>query len=229
MSLAWATWDESMSHSYPFRDRIVPETERWHLEPRVGAARLSMTSSSVPASGPPSILALIGDTPLVRLSPVRWALAPDVSVLVKIEGQNPGGSVKDRAALSIIREAQRSGRLRPGRTLLDATSGNTGIAHAMLGAALDSRVHLTLPTNVSLERLQILRAYGAELALIDPAAGTDGAQALAEHLAGREPVGTSTPISMTTVPIAWPTTRTPSLKSGARQGPDHSLHGRPSN
>ena len=124
---------------------------------------------------------LIGNTPLVRIDGaaaenlIGRRLSPGVSLLAKAEWYNPGGSIKDRAALHIIRAAERDGHLRPGMTLLDATSGNTGIAYAMLGAARGYRVRLAVPENVSPERLSILRAYGAELILTDPLEGSDGA------------------------------------------------------
>ena len=108
---------------------------------------------------------LIGNTPLLRLdrAAAAFALSTRVTLLAKAEWVNPGGSVKDRAARHIIHEAERRGLLRPGMTLLDATSGNTGIAYAMLGAARGYRVKLAVPENVSPERLAILRAYGCLL------------------------------------------------------------------
>ena len=132
---------------------------------------------------------LIGNTPLLRLDHVVAAhgVAPGVSLLAKAEWTNPGGSVKDRAALNIIRAAERAGGLRPGMTLLDATSGNTGIAYAMLGAARGYRVKLAVPENVSPERVAILRAYGAELILTDPLEGSDGAIREARRLAAADP------------------------------------------
>ena len=137
---------------------------------------------------------LIGHTPLVRIDGSAAAehllgrhLAPGVTLLAKAEWYNPGGSIKDRAALSIIRAAEQDGRLRPGVTLLDATSGNTGIAYAMLGAARGYRVRLAVPENVSPERLAILRAYGAELILTDPLEGSDGAIREARHIAATDP------------------------------------------
>ena len=128
---------------------------------------------------------LIGNTPLLRLdrTAAAYALSTRVTLLAKAEWYNPGGSVKDRAALHIIREAERRGLLRPGMTLLDATSGNTGIAYAMLGAARGYRVKLAVPENVSPERLAILRAYGAELILTDPLEGSDGAVREARRIA----------------------------------------------
>lgn len=133
------------------------------------------------------VVSLIGQTPLVRLARTAAGLSPTIALCVKVEGFNPGGSVKDRAALSIVREALRTGALAPGKTLLDATSGNTGIAYAMLGAALGFPVRLMLPADASPERVQILRAYGAQLTLTDPAIGTDGARRLARELAIAEP------------------------------------------
>ena len=132
---------------------------------------------------------LIGNTPLLRLdrTAAAYGVAPGVSLLAKAEWHNPGGSVKDRAALNIIRAAGRDGRLRPGMTLLDATSGNTGIAYAMLGAARGFRVKLPVPENVSPERVAILRAYGAELILTDPLDGSDGAIREARRLAAADP------------------------------------------
>jgi S-sulfo-L-cysteine synthase (O-acetyl-L-serine-dependent) len=112
-----------------------------------------------------SILDLIGNTPLLRVG----------DFYAKAEWQNPGGSVKDRAARRMIEEGIRAGALQPGGTILDATSGNTGIAYAMIGAALGYRVRLCVPANVTRERVQMLRAFGAELILTDPMEGSDGA------------------------------------------------------
>lgn len=137
---------------------------------------------------------LIGNTPLLRLDGAAAAetlldrsLSPRVTLLAKAEWYNPGGSIKDRAALNIIRTAERQGELRPGMTLLDATSGNTGIAYAMIGAARGYRVRLAVPENVSPERLAILRAYGAELILTDPMDGSDGAILEARRIAAEDP------------------------------------------
>jgi cysteine synthase B len=118
----------------------------------------------------------IGDTPLIDLTPLAPRLTSGVHVLGKAEFMNPGGSVKDRPALRMVQEGLRSGALREGRTLIDATSGNTGIAYAMLGAALGFPVTLALPANASPERKHLLRIYGAELILTDPMESTDGAQ-----------------------------------------------------
>lgn len=120
-----------------------------------------------------SLLSRIGNTPLVE---IRRILPPGrVRILAKLEGFNPGGSVKDRAAYNMIRTAEEQGLLRPGRTLIDSTSGNTGIAYAMIGAARGYEVLLAMPANASIERKKILRAYGARIRLTDPLEGSDGA------------------------------------------------------
>jgi cysteine synthase B len=128
----------------------------------------------------------IGNTPLLRLSGVTGRLS-GVKVFAKAEWLNPGGSVKDRAALSIILEGERSGRLTSDRILLDATSGNTGIAYAMIAAGRGYRVTLCMPDNVSLERKRTVRAYGAELVLTDPLEGSDGAIREARRLHAERP------------------------------------------
>jgi cysteine synthase B len=112
---------------------------------------------------------------------------PGVELWAKAEWQNPGGSVKDRAAARMILEGEASGALAPGKTILDATSGNTGIAYAMVGAARGYRVKLCLPANASPERRMILRALGAELVLTDPLEATDGAIREARRLHATEP------------------------------------------
>jgi S-sulfo-L-cysteine synthase (O-acetyl-L-serine-dependent) len=121
------------------------------------------------------LLDLVGNTPLLRLARVAPDLPPGVELYAKAEWYNPGGSVKDRPALYMIRDGERSGRLRPGRRIADATSGNTGIAYATIGAALGYGVTLALPANASAERKRILRALGAELILTDPLEGMDQA------------------------------------------------------
>ena len=133
--------------------------------PVAGAADLSR---------PRSILDLVGNTPLLRLR--RFERADGrVQLYAKAEWKNPGGSVKDRAAVRMITDGEASGLLTPGKTILDATSGNTGIAYAMMGAARGYAVKLCMPENVTPERKRILRAYGAELVLTDPLEGSDGA------------------------------------------------------
>jgi cysteine synthase B len=121
----------------------------------------------------PAVFSLIGHTPLLRLT--AFEPRSGVEIYAKLEGQNPGGSVKDRAAARMILDGLRAGDLRPGRTILDATSGNTGIAYAMLGAALGFPVKLCVPANVTPERLRTLRAYGAQVVLTDALEGSDGA------------------------------------------------------
>src|SRR5579859_7843074 len=121
-----------------------------------------------------SVLELIGNTPLLRLRRVGEEF-PDVEFCAKAEWFNPGGSVKDRPALSMIHAGLASGALRPGKTIIDATSGNTGIAYAMIGAALGYSVQLCLPDSASHERKRILAAFGAELVITPGDEGTDGA------------------------------------------------------
>jgi cysteine synthase B len=139
------------------------------------------TEPGVPVPGV-TLLDRIGHTPLVRLDRIAAHL-PGVQLLAKAEWTNPGGSIKDRAASAIVLEALRTEQLCPGRRLLDATSGNTGIAYAMLGAALAFPVTLCMPSNVSPERKRILNAYGAEIVWTDPAESSDGAIRKARELA----------------------------------------------
>src|SRR5512145_569833 len=122
-----------------------------------------------------AIDSLIGNTPLLGFRRITAHLPDWISIYAKAEWANPGGSVKDRAAYNIIRQAEAAGELTPGKILVDSTSGNTGIAYAMIGAARGYRVKLFMPANVSPERLAVLRAYGAELVLTDPLEGSDGA------------------------------------------------------
>src|ERR1700743_2896637 len=133
----------------------------------------TLTNSTLPSLGTP-LLARIGNTPLIRLERVAAHL-PGIQILGKAEWANPGGSVKDRAASAIVAEAQERGQLAEGKHLLDATSGNTGIAYAMLGAAMGFPVTLCVPANVSPERKHILQAYGANIVWTSPADGSDGA------------------------------------------------------
>ena len=133
------------------------------------------------------LLARVGRTPLVRLRRVARSVAEGVEVYAKAEHLNPGGSVKDRAALAMIIDGERTGRLASGKTILDATSGNTGIAYAMIGAARGYPVTLCVPKNASPERKRILRAYGAELVETDPTRSTDAAQLVAREMHEREP------------------------------------------
>jgi cysteine synthase B len=120
------------------------------------------------------LLSQIGNTPLLRLAKITRDL-PGIEIYGKAEYFNPGGSVKDRPAMNMIREGECSGKLDPSKTILDSTSGNTGIAYAMVAAAKGYKVKLCLPSNASMERKRILKAYGAEIVFTDPAEGSDGA------------------------------------------------------
>jgi cysteine synthase B len=134
-----------------------------------------------------SVLDLIGNTPLVSFKRIGQELAPEVQVLAKAEWYNPGGSVKDRAAMAMILDGERRGSLTPDKTIIDATSGNTGIAYAMIAAERGYKVTLAMPRNASSERKQSLRAYGAELILTDPHESTDGAQRLVRRMVDENP------------------------------------------
>ena len=133
-----------------------------------------------------SIVDLIGNTPLVRLSRFETGLH-DIELWAKAEWRNPGGSVKDRPAARMILEGERSGALTRDKILLDATSGNTGIAYAMIGAARGYRVRLCVPENVTPERKRILKAFGAEIVFTDPMEGSDGAILRAKAMYAAEP------------------------------------------
>ncbi len=151
------------------------------VEPNVAPAGAAATAEGV------DLLSSIGRTPLVRLARVAGGVPAGVEVYAKAEHLNPGGSVKDRAARAMILAGERAGLLSAGKIILDATSGNTGIAYAMLGAARGYPVTLCLPKNASFERKRILRLYGAQLVETDPAEATDGAQRRARALAEAEP------------------------------------------
>src|SRR5436853_1604999 len=129
----------------------------------------------------------IGNTPLLGLRRVACELPAGVEIFVKAEHMNPGGSVKDRAALAMILDGERSGRLYSGKVILDATSGNTGIAYAMIGAARGYSVTICLPANASVERKRMLQVLGAETIETDPMQGSDGAQVVAREMATRDP------------------------------------------
>jgi len=134
-----------------------------------------------------SIEANIGNTPLLKLPRINHDLPAGVELFAKAEHLNPGGSVKDRAALSMILEGERSGKLRPGMTIIDATSGNTGIAYAMIGAARGYPVTVCLPKNANAQRKEILRRYGVKTIETDQMLSTDGAQRIARELHATEP------------------------------------------
>jgi cysteine synthase B len=140
--------------------------------------RAALARPTSPESGPLAVLSaldLVGNTPLVELRRVRDGLAPGVRLFAKLEGFNPGGSVKDRPALKMIEDGLARGALVPGKTILDSTSGNTGIALAMVGAALGYPVELVMPGNVSTERKKVVAAFGAKVIYSDPLEGSDGA------------------------------------------------------
>lgn len=144
----------------------------------------ALTARVVPAAS--SVLDLIGNTPLVRLRQFEKGLRA-VELYAKVESQNPAGSVKDRPAARMILDGEKSGALRPGKVILDATSGNTGIAYAMIAVARGYSVKLCLPENITPERKRILRAYGAELVLTNPLEGSDGAIRMARKLFAEDP------------------------------------------
>jgi cysteine synthase B len=158
-------------------------------EPLMGASPKSTTIlNRMPEPLPigAGVLDRIGNTPLLRLERVGREFS-GVGFYAKAEWLNPGGSVKDRPALSMIREGERTGALRRGKTILDATSGNTGIAYAMIGAAMGYSVTLCLPSNASAERKRILSAYGAQVVLTPADDGSDGAIRRARELYASEP------------------------------------------
>ena len=133
-----------------------------------------------------SVVDAVGRTPLLRLRRVAAHL-PDVEVWAKLEFANPGGSVKDRPALRMIQDALADGRLAPGKTLIDSTSGNTGVAYSLYGAALGVPVRLVMPSNVSKARKDISRAFGTDIVFSDPMEGSDGAIRLVREIVAREP------------------------------------------
>jgi cysteine synthase B len=133
-----------------------------------------------------SIAEAVGRTPLVRLRHVA-PQAPGVEVYAKLEFANPGGSVKDRAALRMITEAMKAGRLDRSKVLIDSTSGNTGVAYSLFGAALGLKVQLVMPSNVSQARKDIARAYGTEIIYSDPMEGSDGAIRLVREIVAKDP------------------------------------------
>jgi cysteine synthase B len=134
-----------------------------------------------------SILDLVGKTPMVEIHQLRDGVSPHVRIYAKLEGFNPGGSVKDRPAVWMVRHGLRSGQLRPGKRIIDSTSGNTGIALALAGAVLGYPVELVMPANVSAERKKIVAAYGAKVVFSDPLEGSDGAIRLCRKIISADP------------------------------------------
>ena len=149
-------------------------------------ARAATIQNSKILRGPANLLDLIGNTSLVRLTRIR-PTAPDVEIYAKAEWENPGGSVKDRPAMNIICEAEAAGQMSRDRILIDSTSGNTGIAYAMICAAKGYRLRLCMPGNVSMERKRILKAFGAEIVYTDPMEGSDGAIRQVRRMAQENP------------------------------------------
>ena len=134
-----------------------------------------------------SVVDLIGNTPLIKLTNITDSLNPDVEVYAKAEWFNPGGSVKDRPALRMILEGIRRGLLTPDKIIMDSSSGNTAIAYAMIGAALGYRVELVTPENINIERRKTLEAFGAKIIFSDPLEGSDGAIKIAKKLKLKNP------------------------------------------
>jgi cysteine synthase B len=134
-----------------------------------------------------SVLDLIGDTPLLEIRKIAQGLSAGVRIFAKLEGFNPGGSVKDRPVLKMVRDGIQSGQLKKGKTIIDSTSGNTGIALAMLGAVLGYPVELVMPSNVSAERKYIIAAFGAKITFSDPLEGSDGAIYLCRKVLAENP------------------------------------------
>ena len=143
-------------------------------------------TSLLPSTDSDALLRTIGNTPLIPLLRIGREF-PRVRIFAKAEWYNPGGSVKDRPAYRMIRAAELSGQLTPGKTILDATSGNTGIAYAMIAARHGYQCKLLMPANASTERKKLLKAYGAEVVLTDPAEGSDGAFYAAQRLYQERP------------------------------------------
>jgi cysteine synthase B len=162
---------------------------------------MNLAASARPELGV-SVLDLIGNTPLLRLRRLERGLG-GVELYAKAEWQNPGGSVKDRTAARILADAERRGELGGGKIILDATSGNTGIAYAMIAAARGWRVTLCVPENVTPERKRILKAYGARW--FSPIRSKDPTGRFARRggCSGRSPIGTTTPTSTTTARTGW--------------------------
>jgi len=156
------------------------------VRPDVAHGAAKSNHNGVSGTSGQKLLDSIGNTPLLRLERVIRDF-PAVELLGKAEWYNPGGSVKDRAAANIIAEARRTGKFTPGKILLDSTSGNTGIAYAMIGAAEGFPVTLCVPQNASVERKRILQAYGANIIYTDPGEGSDGAIRTARELAAKHP------------------------------------------
>src|SRR5512142_533393 len=148
---------------------------------------MGQSSNHTSPSPAASVLHVIGGTPLVRISRITEHLNPQVEVFAKLERGNPGGSVKDRAAFRMIADAEETGLLTRDKIILDSTSGNTGIAYAMIGAVKGYRVCIVIPENASIERKKIIAGFGAELIYSSPYEGADGAIRLAREIVRKNP------------------------------------------
>lgn len=149
--------------------------------------RWLVTEGAKEAKKVESVLDLIGETPLLQIRALVHGLSPGVRIFAKLEGFNPGGSVKDRPALKMVQGGIESGKLTKGKTIIDSTSGNTGIALAMIGSVLGYPVELVIPSNVSAERKRIIAAFGAKMILTDPLEGSDGAIHLCRNILQQNP------------------------------------------
>jgi cysteine synthase B len=156
-------------------------------DPSTPAEGRATDATGAPLARVESVLDLVGNTPLIAIHRLTAGLSPRVRLYAKLEGLNPGGSVKDRAALWMVRDGIRTGKLRQGKTILDSTSGNTGIALAMVGAVLGYPVELVMPSNVSRERKVVLRAFGAKVISSDPMEGSDGAIRMSRQILAENP------------------------------------------
>ena len=161
-----------------------------------------------------NILGTIGTTPMVRIN--RLCPNPNVKIFAKLEGFNPTGSIKDRIALRMIEAAERDGRLTPGKTIIEPTSGNTGIGLAIVGIVKGYPVEIVMSEAVSIERRKIIRSYGAKVILTPAEEGTDGAIRLARKRSPTLPAGISCPTSSPTPATTWPTTSRRRWRSGSR-------------
>lgn len=162
-----------------------------------------------------NILGTIGGTPMVRIN--RLCPNPNVNIYAKLEGFNPTGSIKDRIALRMIEEAEQDGRLTPGKTIIEPTSGNTGIGLAIVGIVKGYPVEIVMSSAVSVERRKIIRSYGAKVILTPAEEGTDGAIRLARSKVAGDPENISCPTSLPMRVITWRITSLRHWKSGSRQ------------
>jgi S-sulfo-L-cysteine synthase (O-acetyl-L-serine-dependent) len=153
-----------------------------------GTGRIGAEREIVPVARANSVLDLVGNTPLLEITRLTAGLLPaGVRIFAKLEGFNPGGSIKDRPAKRMLEGGIAEGKLRAGKVVLDSTSGNTGIALAMIGATLGYPVELVMPSNVSRERKKIIEAYGAKIHFSDPMEGSDGAIIMCRKLIAEDP------------------------------------------